>query len=431
MNGRHISSSHNNVNHLQPLFSGFSSIGKAAPLSTRSPLSSPLMRGHTSSSVGNVPLSWGSPLSVHIRSLHTTQPLNFRNKRGKGGPQPNKNRPKKQKEQDYYAVLGLEKTATDKEVRRAYLKLAKENHPDHNPGNEVAEVTFKLITEAHAVLSDEKRRAMYDKHGKEGFSEEESHRDGLMTMFGGDKFEELVGDPGPIFESIGGAESDDECELDKVDEDEGMLQRKEDLLEKLLDSESKEERDRLHNELKELKAAIRKDYVDRAKKAADIDKEKREKKQKEADDRIASLVDSLLYRLSLYQPKATMKAHGTPSFEEQTRRRANEIVQSPGGIGMLEMVGEMYLLEARRNHTFSDDFLGMDRMKAYGSSISNKFSMVKGLVTRGLKLKKMMKEIEEANGGEKSEKGNEEFMQKNQGTVVETLWMHGKLQVFF
>lgn len=369
---------------------------------------------------------------IQTRSFHTTQALFARNKRGKaqhGYNNQTKSKPRTQKEEDYYKVLGLEKVATEKEIRRSYLKLAKQNHPDHNPGNDHAERTFKLVTEAHAVLSDPKRRAMYDKHGKEGFSEEESHRDGLTSMFGGDKFEELVGDPGPIFESVGGADSDEEWELDKVDEDQGMLKRKEELLEKLVASEDKEESDKLHKELKELRAAIRKDYVDRAKAAADIDQQKRDKKQKEADDRIDSIVESLLFRLSVYQPTVSTVAPGAISFEEQTKKRAAEIVQSPGGIGMLEMVGEMYLLEARRNFTFSDDFLGLNRAKAYGAVVSNKFSMVTGLLTRGFRLKKMMKEIEKENEGKKdSDKRNEEFVAKNQGTVVEALWMHGKLQ---
>ena len=405
--------------------------GRKAPISTLSPLSS------------NSPLSFSpgfgksSPLrsanQTQTRSLHTTQPFFARNKRGKTQhTNQTQNKPKKkQKEEDYYKILGLEKTATEKEIRRSFLKLAKQNHPDHNPENEEAEVTFKLVTEAHAVLSEPKRRAMYDKHGKEGFTEEESHRDGLVTMFGGDKFEELVGDPGPIFESVGGGDSDEEWELDKVEEDERMLKRKEDITEALMATENKEESEKLRKELKEVRAAIRKDYVDRAKAAAAIDQEKRDKKQKESEDRIDSLAESLLFRLSVYQPNVSTLSHGAISFEEQTRKRASEIVQSPGGIGMLEMVGEMYLLEARRNFTFSDDFLGMNRAKAYGAVILNKISMVTGLLTRGLRLKKMMKEIEKENGGKKDDQKNEEFVQKNQGTVVEALWMHGKLQVCF
>ena len=62
-------------------------------------------------------------------------------------------------EKDYYKVLGVPETATDKEIRRAYRKLAKEHHPDSNPGHEE---TFKEISAAYDVLSDDEKRKSYD-----------------------------------------------------------------------------------------------------------------------------------------------------------------------------------------------------------------------------------------------------------------------------
>ena len=65
-------------------------------------------------------------------------------------------------EKDYYAVLGVPKTATDKELSRAFKKLAKQLHPDANPGNAEAEDRFKDISAAYDVLGDAKKRAEYD-----------------------------------------------------------------------------------------------------------------------------------------------------------------------------------------------------------------------------------------------------------------------------
>ena len=70
---------------------------------------------------------------------------------------------------DYYEVLGVEKTATDEELRKAYRKLAKKYHPDANPDNkEEAEAKFKELNEAYEVLSDKQKRSMYDQFGHSG-----------------------------------------------------------------------------------------------------------------------------------------------------------------------------------------------------------------------------------------------------------------------
>src|SRR5688572_6049919 len=66
---------------------------------------------------------------------------------------------------DYYAALGLTKTATDKEIKQAYRKQARKYHPDVNPGDKAAEARFKEINEANEVLSDPEKRRKYDELG--------------------------------------------------------------------------------------------------------------------------------------------------------------------------------------------------------------------------------------------------------------------------
>src|SRR5579872_5127060 len=66
---------------------------------------------------------------------------------------------------DYYATLGVKKTATPEEIRKAFRKLARKYHPDVNPNDKKAEEKFKEISEANDILSDEKKRKVYDQLG--------------------------------------------------------------------------------------------------------------------------------------------------------------------------------------------------------------------------------------------------------------------------
>src|SRR5512140_1053054 len=74
---------------------------------------------------------------------------------------------------DLYQELGVEKSATEAEIKKAYRKLASKLHPDKNPGDKKAETKFKAVNRAYQTLSDSKKRALYDEFGdmalREGF----------------------------------------------------------------------------------------------------------------------------------------------------------------------------------------------------------------------------------------------------------------------
>src|SRR3954463_1276716 len=69
---------------------------------------------------------------------------------------------------DYYEVLGLNRDATEEQIKKAYRKLAMKHHPDRNPDNPKSEEHFKEAKEAYEVLSDAKKRAAYDNYGHAG-----------------------------------------------------------------------------------------------------------------------------------------------------------------------------------------------------------------------------------------------------------------------
>lgn len=72
---------------------------------------------------------------------------------------------------DYYEILGLQKNASEEEIKKAYRKLAFKYHPDRNPGDAAAEETFKQITQAYDVLSDPAKKANYDRYGSNEYAD--------------------------------------------------------------------------------------------------------------------------------------------------------------------------------------------------------------------------------------------------------------------
>ena len=101
---------------------------------------------------------------------------------------------------DYYEVLGVDKNASEDEIKRAYKKLARKYHPDMNPGDKEAEEKFKEINEANEVLSDPEKKASYDQFGFAGT--DPNYGAGQGGGFGGG-FD--FGDLGDIFGSFFGA----------------------------------------------------------------------------------------------------------------------------------------------------------------------------------------------------------------------------------
>ena len=78
---------------------------------------------------------------------------------------------------DYYKILGIPKSSSPEQIKKAYRKLALKYHPDHNKGNKSAEATFKNINEAYAVLRDPEKKKQYDMFGAEGFHSRFSQED--------------------------------------------------------------------------------------------------------------------------------------------------------------------------------------------------------------------------------------------------------------
>ena len=99
------------------------------------------------------------------------------------------------KKRDYYEVLGVNRDASDEDIKKAYRKLAMKFHPDRNPDNPKAEEQFKEAKEAYEILSDPQKRPAYDQYGHAGVDPQAGMGAGGAGMGGfADAFSDIFGD---------------------------------------------------------------------------------------------------------------------------------------------------------------------------------------------------------------------------------------------
>jgi len=136
---------------------------------------------------------------------------------------------------DHYKTLGVSRTATQEEIKRAYRKLSKKYHPDANSGNQKAAEVFILVSQAYSVLSDEKKRAEYERQlsssystscgqntdgNKKPASRASSNRSSASLRRGNSFFEDFFGyDPNVSSKTHNG----DSSSSSKVNEDEDVI----------------------------------------------------------------------------------------------------------------------------------------------------------------------------------------------------------------
>ncbi len=118
---------------------------------------------------------------------------------------------------DYYEILEISRDADKTEIKKAYRKMAKKYHPDKNGGDKEAERMFKLCNEAYQVLSDDEKRAIYDRYGKAGL---EGHMGGGSGGFGG--FDDLSSIFEEMFGGFGGQRRRNPADSDKYPLDLGI-----------------------------------------------------------------------------------------------------------------------------------------------------------------------------------------------------------------
>ena len=94
---------------------------------------------------------------------------------------------------DYYEILGINRDASDEDIKKAYRKLAMKHHPDRNPDNPKSEEQFKEVKQAYEILSDAQKRGAYDQYGHAGVDPQAGGGPGGMGGFA-DAFSDIFGD---------------------------------------------------------------------------------------------------------------------------------------------------------------------------------------------------------------------------------------------
>src|SRR5215203_2004147 len=107
---------------------------------------------------------------------------------------------------DFYEILGISKSASQDEIKKAYRKVAMQHHPDRNPGDKASEDKFKEAAEAYEILSDADKRSQYDRFGHQAFGQGRGsgggysgNMDDIFSQFG-----DIFGEESPFGSFFGG-----------------------------------------------------------------------------------------------------------------------------------------------------------------------------------------------------------------------------------
>jgi curved DNA-binding protein CbpA len=236
----------------------------------------------------------------------------------------------KVEEKSFYEVLGVPKDAAAADIKKAYMRLALRYHPDKNPDNPEAEARFKEVSEAYQVLSNEERRATYDRYGREGVQAAEQGgmvdpSAVLRAMFGAGRFDSVFGE-------LSFLAAFDEAELATLPESEV---------------------------------------------AARMEAQQRE--------RVKALTRALLIRL---EPCVT-GGHG--DFKRLMEEEAQQLLDSPGGPALLHLVAYVYEQEAKQH---LGRFLGIEGFFARISEKTHTFGATVSVLNSAIKLQATMQEAE-------------------------------------
>lgn len=246
------------------------------------------------------------------------------------------------KDTAYYDLLQVKTSATGLEIKKSYRKLAIKYHPDKNPGNEEAAETFKQISEAYQVLSDEQLRSKYDQFGiqEAGKGDMVDPEEFFEMIFGGKAFIDWIGEM-TLLKNL-----NKEMEMQANEEGSGDVGNSDKLLgdEALNGLSLTEQNEKLKEELKLKK---------------DEERLKVEKEQENHREEIQrNLTKQLIDRLSIYT-ETDKSADIIAAFKEKFRLEAESMKMESFGLELLHTIGLIYYNKANTFLKSESTFLGL------------------------------------------------------------------------
>ena len=385
----------------------------------------------------------------------------------------------------YYDALGVSKTASELEIKKAYRKLAITTHPDKNPGDETAHERFQAIGEAYQVLSNEDLRKRYDKFGKEeavpggGF---EDPAEFFGMIFGGEAFVDLIGELSLMKDltksmdlqakQMQEEEAAETAEAKLKEKDPALAQHQDDVK---MSSPSPEPSSRPGDASSDLKPPVtektsssgtstprrnlgQQAIMDKSEEDARMDaagltaeeKELRKKEKKKGltkeqreelaayeaerkrirDERVDTLAKKLLDRISIWTETDKGK-DVTKAFQEKTRLECESLKMESFGLEILHTVGTTYIQKAS-SFLKSQKFLGVSgffaRMKDRGTWVKDTWSTISTAIDAQLTMEEMAK-MEEKGGEDWTDEKKAEYERRVTGKILAAAWKGSRFEI--
>lgn len=372
------------------------------------------------------------------------------------------------KETEYYDTLGIQVTANQDEIKRAYRRMAVKTHPDKNRDDPDADKKFQAVSEAYQVLSDPKLREKYDKFGKEQAQPDNGFEDPLAfatKIFGGGAFESYIGEIAMIKElgqmNVSEAEAEAEAEQaqqavenhkttpnaepangkqnytndEKHSADNNAtsqptspkLSGKTQGIGYHSDSETGVQPSGYHEHNEQSKAKMERDAKLQAKKKKHLEQIRAAEESRQVrDQRIEDLTQALLGKVSVYTELEKSEAN-IKEFEDNLRAEAENLKMESFGIQILHTIGSTYYTRAK-GYLKSQKFYGFGGVFHKFKDAGNMAKEVYETISTAMEAESYVSAASQVEGDISPERQTEVEMTVL-GKVIGALWAGSKLEI--